>query len=343
MKRFSCPVCANELHFDSCTCVNCKTDVVYQPIDAVFLALPEQGGAQAIRACANRALIDCNWMVRPGAGEYCLACAHNRTIPDISVAKNVRLWREIDLAKRYLFYSILRWRLPHPLRDEDTPDGLAFDFLADVVRPDGSVKRVLTGHANGLITLNIAEGDDAERVSRREALGEPYRTLIGHMRHEVGHYYWDRLIRDGDRVDAFRDIFGDERASYGDALKAHYANGPQEGWADQFISSYAASHPWEDWAETWAHYIHIVDASETAHAFGMSIQASRFSGEEVEVEGNPYHSRDFDELIADWVPLTVAVNCLNRSIGQPDMYPFVLSAPVKRKLGFIHEIVGNAT
>lgn len=342
MKRFSCPVCTEELHFEDVVCPACHTQVVYQPLDSVFLALPPQSGPNTIQGCANRDLIDCNWMVRPETGNYCLACSYTRTIPNLSVDKNIKLWREIDLAKRFLFYSILKWRLPRPHRNDDDPNGLAFDFLADITRPDGSVKRVLTGHANGLITVNIAEGDDAEREARRTSMGEPYRTLIGHMRHEIGHFYWDRLIRDGNRLDEFRAVFGDERASYRDALKAHYANGPKEGWEENYISSYAASHPWEDWAETWAHYIHIVDASETAHAFGMTIRPSRFKREEVEVDANPYYGTPFKELLSDWVPLTVAINCLNRSIGQPEMYPFVLTDAVEKKLSFIHDLIGGA-
>jgi hypothetical protein len=35
-------------------------------------------------------------------------------------------------------------------------------------------------------------------------------------------------------------------------------------WQKSFISKYATSHPWEDWAETWAHYLHIMDMLETA-------------------------------------------------------------------------------
>ncbi len=337
MKRFSCPVCETELHFDNSVCLKCGTEVGYHCGDELFRGIEDADGAEA---CSNRTAAGCNWLSLDSA-EACPACQHNRTVPDLSVEGNQVNWRAIEQAKRYLFYSLLKWDLPHPTRD-DSPTGLAFDFLANTVDAEGKVQPVLTGHEDGLITINIAEGDDTERSRRRAELGEPYRTLIGHMRHEVGHFYWDLLIRDGGRLDAFRAVFGDERADYGEALKAHYANGPQPLWQNQFISSYAASHPWEDFAETWAHYLHIVDASETAHAFGMALRAMNGSKDEVNLDINPYFGGSIDAVLADWVPLTVAINCLNRSMGQPDLYPFILSEPVKQKLGFMHDLVRDA-
>jgi len=326
VKRFACPICAAELHFVNSVCLRCGAAVALDSRGFDFVALAD-GGAP----CANRAAAGCNWLALDGA-DRCPACRHNRTIPDLSVPGNAENWREIEKAKRYLFYSLITWRLPHPTRGE-ADGGLCFDFLADQTGADGTVTRVMTGHAEGVITLNIAEADAAERVARRQALGEPYRTLIGHMRHEVGHYYWNLLIRDGGRLAAFRAVFGDERADYAAALAAHYERGPQKRPPKGFISAYAASHPWEDWAETWAHYFHIVDASETAHAFGMRLHDG------TQVDRNPYTDEDFTEILADWVPLTVAMNCLNRSLGQPDLYPFVLSQPVKEKLRFIHDLI----
>ncbi|MCA8880513.1 MAG: putative zinc-binding metallopeptidase [Rhodobacteraceae bacterium] len=334
MKRFSCPVCATEVHFDNSTCLNCGTELGYDSAGESFRALNADDAAQP---CANRIPAGCNWLA-VAEDSFCPACRHNRTVPDLDEPANQQNWRDIEQAKRYLFYSILKWNLPHPTRT-NSPTGLAFDFLADTVDADGTLQAVLTGHAEGLVTLNIAEGDDAERAARRTQLGEPYRTLIGHMRHEVGHFYWELLVRDGGRLEAFREMFGDETVDYGEALKAHYANGPQPGWQNAFISSYAAAHPWEDFAETWAHYIHIVDASETAHAFGMTLRPVQGSSAEMELDANPYFGGSLDEVLADWVPLTVAINCLNRSMGQPDLYPFVLSDPVMRKLGFIHALV----
>ena len=200
---------------------------------------------------------------------------------------------------------------------------------------------MLTGHANGVITINVAEADDAEREKRRHDLGEPYRTLLGHMRHEVGHYYWDRLIARTDRLDAFRALFGDEREDYGQALQRHYAQGPPADWQTRFISAYASAHAWEDWAETWAHYLHMTDTLETAAACGVSIRPRRADEPSMAKvptsAGTP--SGSFDRLIDSWYPLTYVLNNLNRGLGLPDGYPFVLSPPVVDKLRFVHDTV----
>ncbi len=104
----------------------------------------------------------------------------------------------------------------------------------------------------------------------RVQMHEPYRTLLGHFRHEVGHYYWDRLIAETRWQEGYRNLFGDERASYADALDHHYKNGAPDNWQESSVSAYATMHPWEDWAETWAHYLHMMDAVDTALGFGMS-------------------------------------------------------------------------
>lgn len=329
MQRFACPACAAEVYFDNTECLGCGALIGYDPQAARFVP------AGTLPACANRDAAFCNWTAAPG-GTLCIACSHNRTVPDPAPPGNLDNWRAIEAAKRHLFYGILRWGLPHPTRMEQPDGGLAFDFLADGTDANGNPTHVLTGHAEGLITLNIAEGSDAEREARRTAMGEPYRTLIGHMRHEIGHYYWDVLVRDGGRRDAFRALFGDERADYAAALERNYADGPPADWASRHISAYAAVHPWEDFAETWAHYLHIVDASDTAHAFGMRL---RSRGDSVVMDTDPYAAGNLDDTLADWVPLTLAMNSLNRSMGQPDLYPFVLNDPVCAKLGFIDALV----
>jgi hypothetical protein len=217
---------------------------------------------------------------------------------------------------------------------------LVFDFLAE----DPGTPKVLTGHENGLITLNINEADDAQREKIRKQMGEPYRTLLGHFRHEVGHYFWDVLVRDGGHLAECREVFGDETADYNDALKVHYAEGPMANWQEHFISAYATSHPWEDFAETWAHYLHIVDTLETAHAFGMRIRPRVVKSPELQavMDFDPYQARDFDTIIEAWLPLTFAMNSLSRSMGQADLYPFILSSDAIRKLGFIHKLVHAA-
>jgi hypothetical protein len=203
----------------------------------------------------------------------------------------------------------------------------------------------MTGHDNGLITINIVEADDVERERRRNSMGEPYRTLLGHFRHEIGHYFWNVLVRDDASIVQFRAIFGDEREDYGAALQTHYARGPKEHWQDEFVSAYAGSHPWEDFAETWAHYLHIVDTLETAGAFGLRVSPQIESGPELAaiIDFEPHHERDLNRLIEAWLPLTFAVNSLNRSMGQPDLYPFVLPPAVINKLSFIHERIHAAS
>lgn len=344
MKRFFCQNCGNEVHFDSTRCVSCGRALGYEPERTLILAgdngtWRSPDGA-AFQACANARHLACNWLVAHGAGEQrCIACRHNRTIPDLSEGESLRRWQALELAKRRLFYSLLRWNLPVPVKIAPDDDGLAFDFLADVERPDGTREPVMTGHANGLITINIAEGDDAERERRRTAMGEPYRTLVGHFRHEVGHYYWERLVSDRGEAELSRcrAVFGDEREDYAQALERHYAEGPPADWTERTISAYAAAHPWEDFAETFAHYVHIVDVLETAHGYGLltSVAAAQVG---LALE-DPYREGTLRELVNAWVPITVAINAINRAMGQPDLYPFVLSSPVEQKLSYIHRLI----
>jgi hypothetical protein len=230
--------------------------------------------------------------------------------------------------------------LPTPSKTEDAERGLAFEFLADPEDPEKP--RVMTGHANGVITVNIAEADDAERERRRHAMNEPYRTLVGHFRHESGHYYWDRLIAEGGRQEEFRALFGDERRDYGEALKAHHANGPTANWSEQYVSEYASAHPWEDWAESWAHYLHMTDTLETAAAAGLSLKPPRKDEPTLKSTPAPPTTANpaaFDRLMAAWHPLTYFLNNLNRGLGLADGYPFVLSPPAVEKLRFVHDTI----
>ena len=202
----------------------------------------------------------------------------------------------------------------------------------------------MTGHDNGLITIALAEADDAERERRRTQMGEPYRTLLGHFRHEVGHHYWDLLVRDGGRLDEFRALFGDEREDYGQALQRHYAQGAPPDWGSRYISAYASSHPWEDFAETFANYLHIVDTLEMARAFGLSVNPKVDDTGVVtaNLDVRPEFTRDFSRVLEDWLPLTFALNSLSRCLGQSDLYPFILSPPMTEKLDFVHRLVRNA-
>jgi hypothetical protein len=290
-----------------------------------------------LRFCDNAGYDACNWLVPPGSSEtLCATCRYNRTIPDLSDDLNLAKWQRLELAKHHLFYGLLRLRLPLETRLDNPEFGLAFDILVDT--PAG---KVLTGHQNGVITLNLAEADDAIREQRRTDLGEPYRTLLGHFRHEIGHYYWDRLVRDGSQLDGFRDCFGDERLDYDQALKKYYAEGPPSDWREHFISFYASAHPWEDFAETWAHYLHIVDTLEMAGSFGIRVDpvVTQEEGYTAEVDLNPHGAVRIGSLIRRWLPIAGAVNSINRCMGQPDLYPFVVSPAVIRKLGFVNELI----
>ncbi|MBQ0823463.1 putative zinc-binding peptidase [Microvirga sp. HBU67558] len=348
MKLFECQACGQPLYFENSRCESCGRRLGYLPSIQEISALEpgREGGWTAlaqpdtpVRFCANAEHNACNWLISAdGDGSYCRACRHNRTVPDLALEQNRERWRRLETAKRRLFYTLLRLDLPLATRSED-PQGLTFDFLADPAEKSPDGPSILTGHDNGLITINIAEADDAERERRRHGMGEPYRTLLGHFRHEIGHYFWNVLVRNDPSLDRFRQVFGDERRDYGEALRVHYARGPKEDWQDEFVSAYAASHPWEDFAETWAHYLHIVDTLETASAFGLKVRPGIRRGSELaaEIDFDPHSETDLNRLITAWLPLTFAVNSLNRSMGQPDLYPFVLAPAVIAKLGFIHE------
>jgi hypothetical protein len=241
-----------------------------------------------------------------------------------------------------LLYTLFDLGLPVESKSEDQAHGMAFQFLED----DPAVGAVFTGHEAGVITINIAEADDPFREKMRVQLGEGYRTLLGHFRHEIGHHYWNRLVEPGDWLPRFRERFGDERADYGQAQQRHYDRGPPPDWSVHCVSPYASMHPWEDWAETWAHYLHMTDTVETARAHGLALRPRPVT------DGDPPHTpavrttrldpRRFDDLVASWFPLTVALNSLNRSMGLADIYPFVLSETAVEKLRFVHEVIDAA-
>ena len=346
MKLFHCQNCGQPLFFENARCPSCAHALGYLAARRTMLALVPDGPVwrtpaapnEAFRFCANWQYEACNWLVPADAADpFCAACRHNRTIPNLDAPGNLAHWRKVEIAKKRLFYTLLRLDLPLATAAEDDT-GLAFDFLNAAGAP------VMTGHDNGLITVNLAEADDAERERQRGRMGEPYRTLLGHFRHEIAHYYWDKLVFQGGSLDAFRTVFGDERRDYGAALQQHYANGPPADWQDHFVSAYASAHPWEDFAETWAHYFHMVDTLETAGAFGLTMRPK--SGEparlDTTIDFDP-HEADIARLIDVWLPLTFAANSLNRSMGIPDFYPFVPMPAVIVKLSFVHDQIHGLT
>jgi len=352
MKLFRCQACDNIVYFENRTCARCGRRLGYLPEVNALVAL-EPAGEELWRPlmesaaprgfCLNAAHDVCNWLAPAGAEDgFCLACRHNLMIPDLSQPENLAAWREIEIAKHRLIYSLMRWRLTLKTRAEDPAHGLAFEFLAD---PPAAARKVMTGHDNGLITIALAEADSAERERRRSEMGEPYRTLLGHFRHEVGHHYWDILVRDGGRLEECRAVFGDDAQDYAQALERHYHEGPPADWQKSFVSAYATAHPWEDFAETWAHYLHIVDTLEMASAFGIRIEpAIDPTGDYAAwLDVDPYGSGSMPELIELWTPFVVAMNCINRAMGRPDLYPFVLAPAVVEKLGFIHGLARGGT
>ena len=350
VRIFHCDHCENLVFFENTHCLRCGHLLAFLPDlmeigsldpagDGTWQSPHPAAGGRTYRLCTNYSGAQvCNWAVDARRDDaLCEACQLTITIPDLTVEGHQGAWYKLEAAKRRLVYTLLNLRLPIESRSRD-PRGLAFEFLADPV--DGQAP-IVTGHSSGVITIALAEADDAERERRRNMLGEPYRTLLGHLRHESGHYYWTRLIEGTDRVAVFRAQFGDERDDYAAALNRHYANGPAPDWQTRFVSAYASAHPWEDWAETWAHYLHITDTLETAAACGVSIRPRR--RDEPAMPNVPATAgtldTPFDRLMASWYPLTYLLNSLNRGLGIADAYPFVLPAAAVEKLRFVHDTV----
>jgi hypothetical protein len=354
MKTFHCQQCGHPIFFENVQCLQCGSALAFVPDRMAMAAIepvpqkkdlwrPRGRSARRVstshyRLCSNHVQHHaCNFVV-PAAdtNPLCVACRLTRVLPDLSVPANHERWYRIEVAKRRLFYTLAKLGLVDPTPEGGTADGPSFEFLANMPG-----QTVMTGHCQGVITLNVAEADDAERVRLRVQMHEPYRTLLGHLRHESGHYYWDRLISEQGRQEGFRAVFGDERQDYQQALADHYARGGSvPNWQESFVSAYATAHPWEDWAETWAHYLHMVDLLETAASYNTRIT---IPGQDAEVEEvvNPLEtgSPDFATLVDQWVPLTLLVNSLNRSLGQEDAYPFALSAGALEKLRYVHDLI----
>lgn len=365
--------CGCPVFFRNSACLACGTPLGYDPELAGLLPLvagprpdtwqawpvDKDGVAEAVTPapkiytrCVNlHTPAKCNWLVAVdelGAGEpSCRACRLNHIIPDIHDAKhpdNGELWGRMELAKRRLVSALLVMGLPVASRvSEDKERGLMFDIL----RSPADGPHVLTGHDTGLITLNLVEADDAAREAARKAMHEPYRTLLGHFRHEVGHYYWDRLVWDTDWLDGFRALFGDETQDYAASLKHNYEHGPRPDWAQHYVSAYASVHPWEDWAECWAHYMHVRDTVGTAQSFGLSIDQAQleFTPFTLEALYQPDHpdAEEFLAFLNHWIRLTTLLNEMSSAMGQPGFYPFALPHEAVAKLHFIHLVVSAAS
>ncbi|MET0541261.1 MAG: putative zinc-binding peptidase, partial [Variovorax sp.] len=330
MKHFNCTHCGNRVFFENLSCESCKSALGFSTEEMGMVAFdisPEgiwnRAGSDglAYRPCINTAEGVCNWLVPVDSPHHhCVSCRTTHTIPALTKPENRGYWAMLELAKRRLFFTLLELKLPVPNKLEDPANGLSFEFLEEV----STEMRVLTGHDEGVITLNIAEADDARREKIRLSMHEPYRTLLGHFRHEIGHYYWDRLIRNTTWIDEYRSLFGDESVDYAESLKKHYANPPAD-WPQHFISVYASSHPWEDWAETWAHYLHMVDGLETAAAWGLGLAHALPTGPALTAQPLDFDSSEIaSTVIEQWLPVSQFINAMDRSLGAHDSYPFII-------------------
>lgn len=347
LKTFHCTHCNQQVFFENVRCERCDSTLAYREDDGDISAfatdddggwrpLPTESGGRRYRPCRNYIVERvCNRVVpEDDPHALCASCRLTTVIPSLATPGNRAYWYKLERAKRRMLYTLAQLGLPVVPRHEDPARGLAFEFLEYF---DGGPP-VHTGHNDGLVTINIAEADDARRASARVQMEESYRTLLGHFRHEIGHYYFMRLMEDSPMLPQCRALFGDDEQDYGQALQRHYAEGPPPDWQASFISAYATMHPYEDWAETWAHYMHMVDTLETAAACGMALDPDH--PEEPSMPAGPLDAdARFRDMIARWFPLTYAMNSLNRSMGTRDSYPFTLSPPVVHKLRFVHHAI----
>ena len=329
MRAFFCPCCNQLLFFENSVCLRCGTQIGYSPEAASLVAL-EAGGSPY--RCANAAIAGCNWLV-DSDGLLCGSCVLTRTRPhdaDLTTGSpEAAAFIQAESSKRRLVFQL--GELGLPISD------LYFDLLWRRDEPVG------IGYENGVITIDLAESDDAFRTRMRQELGEPYRTVLGHLRHESGHHYWWTSVNPSPRnLQGWRALFGDERIPYGPALERHYSSGPAAGWDSNHVSAYATAHPWEDWAETFAHYLHIRDTLQTAAAFGLMVIGPTLDPQLI-ASPHPWPEDDIEEMLSNWLPLTYALNAVNRSMGRNDLYPFVISPIVVDKLAFVHKVVLSVT
>lgn len=326
MKAFSCRVCANALFFENSVCMSCQTRQAYARTERAIVPVDETGkyvDAAGLESwvCSSLLLSGCTWLTERQGGQ-CFACSLTRTRPNNADAVGLANYVSAERAKRHLIVELDDLNIGLVPKSADPENGLTFDMLSGV---NG---KVVMGHDHGVITIDVAESDPAHREKVRVTLDEPYRTMLGHFRHEIGHYFQWRYVRGG-LIEECRRVFGDETRSYQDAIDRHYRDGPPEDWAQQYISTYATMHPYEDFAETFAHFLHIRDTIDTATEQGLMVVDQRgFSS--------------FRDLVgAAWIPLSTALNQINRSMGRDDLYPFVIPAVVVDKLAFVASLVGR--
>jgi hypothetical protein len=330
---FACPVCDRLVTFESSVCLHCASEIGFDPPAHTMLAL-EPAAPEPLLRCANAQLAACNWLTHR-QGELCASCALTRTRPNDADEAGLGGFAAAEAAKRWLLFELADLRLP-VVGWRQQPGGLAFELLSS------RHEAVTTGHADGVITLDLDETDPAHRERMRVRLDEPYRTVLGHLRHEIGHYYQPILLAgDADSEQRCRELFGDEREDYQLAIDRHYRQGPPAGWDQLFVSAYASMHPWEDWAETFAHYLHLRDTLQTAASYGVRVQGPAVATADIApLHSQPEHARgDIHSLLQAWIPLTYALNAISRSMGAADLYPFVLTPQIEAKLALVDDLV----
>ncbi|HEY3737024.1 MAG TPA: putative zinc-binding metallopeptidase [Jatrophihabitans sp.] len=334
MRDFACPACGQQLTFENSLCLRCGTSVALDLLRRTFVVVADDAEvddeAGHGRPCVNLGLAGCNWAAAPGGSEgLCPSCVLTRTRPADDDAAALSAFLDAETAKRRMLFELVELGLPIAEDESSGHPALCFDLLSSGGGP------IVTGYAGGVITLDLAEGDDVHREQLRVSMDEPYRTLLGHFRHEAGHHYFDVLVQDEAARVGFKELFGDPDGDYPAALGRHYDEGPPPAWSREFVSAYASMHPAEDWAETFAHYLHIRDTLDTAAAFGHApagaTLATPLSGPGA-----------FERIIELWLPLAWSLNMINRSMGHHDLYPFVLPETALHKMRFVHDLV-NAT
>jgi hypothetical protein len=332
MRDFHCPNCGQRLTFENSACLSCGSSLGFSPEQAALLVITRGEHGDDYQLCDNLYLAKCNWLVpRSDHGGLCASCVLTCERPDDGDTDGLAAFARAEAAKRRLIAELHELKLPIIGRDRDPDYGLGFRLLSS------AHEKVVTGHENGVITLDLAEGDDVHREQLRVEMDEPYRTLLGHFRHEIGHYYFYRLVApSSDYLARFNELFGDPDADYSAALDRHYSAGAPEGWQERFVSSYATTHPAEDWAETFAHYLHIRDTLDTCAWCGLAPATATFDRPLLGPSA-------FRTIIDTWLPLSWSLNMVNRSMGRDDLYPFVLLAAVLEKMQFIHTVIDEVT
>jgi hypothetical protein len=340
MRDFHCPNCGQRLTFENSACLSCGSALGFSLEEMALLVITT--GNDADRAgfvsaaeyelCANRNVAECNWLVpirQPGW--LCRSCVLTVERPNDADTAGLAEFARAEAAKRRLVAELHELKLPIVGRDQDPDYGLGFRLLSS------AHEQVLTGHENGIITIDLAEGDDVHREQLRVEMDEPYRTLLGHFRHEIGHYYFYRLIEASrENLRRFNELFGDPDADYQEALDRHYSDGAPAGWQEEYVSSYATMHAAEDWAETFAHYLHIRDTLDTSAWSGFAPATATFDRPVLGPSA-------FQTIIDMWLPLSWSLNMVNRSMGHDDLYPFVLPVAVLEKMKFIHTAIDEET